>query len=98
MPTYLSFYTLTDQGAKTIKDAPGRLEAASKAAERMGGKVLGIYVCQSGEYDYVSISEMPSDEAVKVFTMALEALGNVKVKGTKAYTRAEFADLVAKLP
>ena len=24
MPTYIGLYKLTDQGAKTIKDAPGR--------------------------------------------------------------------------
>ena len=42
MPNYIILMKLTDQGAKTIKDAPGRVEAGIKAFEKMGGKMIGF--------------------------------------------------------
>ena len=97
MPNYVILMKLTDQGAKTIKDAPGRVEAGIKAFEKMGGKVLGFYVVM-GEYDYVSIGEAPSDEVATTFALALASLGNVKTTTLKAYTKEEFAVMVKKLP
>jgi uncharacterized protein with GYD domain len=38
MPNYVILMKLTDQGAKTIKDAPGRIEAGIKALERWEAK------------------------------------------------------------
>ena len=43
MPTHIGLYKLTDQGIKSAKDAPGRVEDAIKGAEAMGGKVIGVY-------------------------------------------------------
>jgi uncharacterized protein with GYD domain len=88
---------LTEQGAKNIKDAPQRVEQAIKVMEKMGGKLLGFYVI-TGEYDYVAIGEMPSDEAALTFVLGLTAQGNVKVTTCKAYTQQEFAAAVKKLP
>ncbi len=97
MPNYVILMKLTDQGAKTIKDAPGRVEAGIKAFEKMGGKVIGFYVAM-GEYDYVSIGEAPSDEVAATFALALGSLGNVKTTTLRAFTKEEFAAMVKKLP
>ena len=61
MPIYINLLKLTDQGAKAIKDAPGRIEAGIKAFEKMGGRLIGFYVV-TGEYDYIIIGEATSDE------------------------------------
>jgi len=97
MPTYIGLYKLTDQGIKAIKDAPGRVEAAIKAVEKMGGKVIGVYVVM-GEYDYVTIGEFPSDEVATTYALALGSLGNVRTTTLRAYTKEEFAAMVKKLP
>ena len=97
MPTYIGLYKLTDQGIKAIKEAPGRVEAAIKGAEKMGGKVIGVYVVM-GEYDYVIIGEFPSDEVATTFALALGSLGNVRTTTLRAYTKEEFAAMVKKLP
>jgi uncharacterized protein with GYD domain len=97
MPTYIGLYKFTDQGIKAIKDAPGRVEAAIKGAEKMGGKVIGVYVVM-GEYDYVIIGEFPSDEVATTFALALGSLGNVRTTTLRAYTKEEFAAMVKKLP
>ena len=88
---------LTEQGAKDIKAAPQRIEQALQAVEKMGGKVLGFYAI-TGEYDYIAIGEMPSDEVGMTFVLGLTALGNVKVTTCRAYTKEEFAAIVGNLP
>jgi uncharacterized protein with GYD domain len=97
MPTYIGLYKLTDQGIKTIKDAPGRVEDAIKGAEALGGKVIGVYSVM-GEYDYVTIGEFPSDESQMTFAMALGSKGTVRTTTLKAFTKEEFAEIVKKLP
>ena len=97
MPSYIVLIKLTDQGIKDIKNAPQRIEAATKALEAMGGKMTGLYVTM-GEYDYVAIGEGPSDEVAMTFLLGLGAAGNVKTTTLKAFTMEEFAGLVKKLP
>ncbi len=97
MPNYVILMKLTDQGAKAIKDAPGRVEAGIKAFEKMGGKVIGFYVVM-GDYDYISVGEAPSDEVATTFALALSSLGNVKTTTLRAYTKEQFAAMVKKLP
>ena len=97
MPNYVILMKLTDQGAKTIKDAPGRVEAGIKAFEKMGGKVIGFYAVM-GEYDYVTVGEAPSYEVATTFALGLGSLGNVKTTTLRAYTKEEFAAMVKKLP
>jgi len=38
MSTHIVLFKMTDQGAKDIKNAPQRIEAASKATEATGGQ------------------------------------------------------------
>src|SRR5512147_524570 len=97
MPNYIILMRLTEQGVKTIKDAPGRVEAGIKAFEKMGGKVIGFYAVM-GEYDYVSVGEAPSDEVAATFALALGSLGNVKTTTLRAFTKEEFAAMIKKLP
>ena len=97
MQTYVSLMNLTDQGVKAIKDAPGRLAEQTKLIEAAGGKMVGFYLTMGG-YDYVAITEWPSDEAGMTFLLALGSAGNVKTTTLKAFTQEEFAALVANLP
>jgi len=97
MATFITLYKLTDQGAKAIKDAPARVEAAMKGLEAMGGKVIGFYVTM-GEYDYIGIGEAPNDEAAAAFALALGAQGNVHTTTLKAFTREQFASFVKMIP
>jgi uncharacterized protein with GYD domain len=97
MPNYVILMKLTDQGAKTIKEAPGRVDAGIKAFEKMGGKVNGFYAVM-GEYDYVAFGEAPSDEVATTFALGLGLLGNVRTTSLRAYTKEEFAAMLKKLP
>jgi uncharacterized protein with GYD domain len=97
MPTCVVLMKLTEQGVKDIKNAPKRVEENIKAFEALGGKMLGFYTVM-GEYDYVAIAEVPSDEVGMTFLLGLGAQGNVKTTTLKAFTREEFAEMVKKLP
>jgi uncharacterized protein with GYD domain len=97
MSSYVILMKLTDQGAKTIKDAPARIEAGIKGCEAMGGKVNDFYAVM-GKYDYVAIAEAPNDEVATTFSLALSSLGNVKTTTLRAFTREELAAMVKKLP
>jgi uncharacterized protein with GYD domain len=97
MPTYVTLMKLTDQGAKTIKEAPTRLQAGINAWESMGGKVLGVYASMD-EYDYITIGEAPNDEIMLTFRMAISALGTVRMETMRVFPLAEFAAIVQKLP
>jgi len=97
MPTYILLMNLTEQGIKDIKEAPARIEAATKGLEAAGGKMLGFYTVM-WQYDYVAITECPSDEVALIQLMGLGALGNVRTTTLKAFTQEEFAKIVKKLP
>jgi len=97
MPTYVTLYKWTEQGVKDVKGAPARIEAAIKAAEGMGAKVLGIYIVL-GEYDLVAVSEAATDEVAATVNLALSSLGNVRTTTLRAFTPQEFAKMVKKLP
>ena len=97
MATYVILMNLTEQGVKSIKEAPARVEEAAKALEAAGGKLLGFYLVM-GQYDYVAIAEGPSDEVAMLQLLGLGAGGNVRTTTLKAFTREEFEGIVAKLP
>ena len=97
MTRYLTLMKFTDQGIRTIKEAPKGIEQAIKAFEAMGGKVLGTYMLM-GEYDMAVISEAPNDEIGLGFLLSVGARGNVRTKALKAFTLEEFAQILKKMP
>jgi uncharacterized protein with GYD domain len=97
MPTYISLMKFTDQGIKDVKEAPKRAEQLVKGLEALGGKLVALYITM-GEYDYIGIAEAPSDEVALTFLMSMGAAGNVKTTTLKAFSIAEFAKIVEKLP
>lgn len=95
MPTYIALMNWTDQGVRAIKDTAKRAENAKALARKMGGK-LDIHYTM-GEYDAVSIIEMPSDEAYNRFALASAALGNIRTKTLKAWTPDELQKIVDQI-
>lgn len=97
MGTYIGLINYTDQGIRNIKDSPQRAEAARKAIRDMGGDMKGLYLTMGG-YDLIAILEAPSDEVIAKFVITLSAQGNVRTTTLKAFTEAEFGEIVAALP
>lgn len=95
MPLYIALMNWTEQGIKSVKEATKRAENAKALARKLGGK-LDIYYTM-GEYDAVSVAEMPSDEAYNRFALASAALGNIRTKTLKAWTPEEFRKVVDQI-
>lgn len=96
MPTYIGLMKITHQGSKDIMNAPARIEEASKLYQKMGGKVIGVYLVM-GEYDYITIGECPSDEIQAAFALALSSQGNVTTTTLKAFTAKEIPAILKML-
>ena len=97
MPTYIGLMKLTDQGSKDIMNATARIEEGIKLYQKMGGKVIGVYMVM-GEYDYITIGEAPSDEVQTAAALAICSQGNVKTTTLKAYPAKDIPAILAKLP
>lgn len=96
MSISVTLYKFTDQGVRNIKDSPQRLDAAIKAAEAKGVKLLGAYYT-FGEYDLVVIAEAEDEQVGLAHTLATVSMGNVRSTTLHAYTPAEFAEIIRKM-
>ncbi len=96
MAHYVVLGKWTEQGMKTVKDSPKRVEAVQKAIEAAGGKV-NQFVFTMGPYDFVMIGEMPGDEVANELILRTVSQGNAHTLTLKGWTVAEFSKLVQKL-
>jgi uncharacterized protein with GYD domain len=97
MAIFICFLNWTDQGARSAKDSGKRYQAAKNACEKLGGKLLATYVT-TGQYDVVSIADMPNGEAMTKLTVAIAASGNARTTTVRGFTPEEFAKLAADAP
>lgn len=96
MATYISLIRYTDQGIRTIKESPNRLDAAKKAFQAAGGELKQFYLAM-GKYDIVIISEAPDDETVARISLSLGSMGNVRTQTMRIFPEAEFRKIVGSL-
>ena len=97
MAKYATLYKFTEQGIKAVRESPGRVKAATAAAESVGMKILGIYYTQ-GPYDMVVISEAEDEKTATAFTLATAAQGNVTSTTMRAWDPSEFEEIVGMIP
>ena len=97
MPTFALSISFTDQGIRTIKDAPKRTQAARELAKKLGVDIKQIYLT-SGESDLLVIVDAPSGDNVAKFALALGSFGNARTRTARAWPEAEFMKLVSELP
>lgn len=89
--------SFTDQGIRTIKDAPKRTQAARELAKKLGVEIKHIYLT-SGENDLVSIVETSSGDNIAKMALALGSAGNVRTRISRAWTEEEYFKMVSELP
>jgi len=96
MATYLMLLNWTDQGIRTVKDSPKRLDAARKLAKDMGGELKTFYMTQ-GSFDAAVIVEMPNEEKIAGFVLKIGSMGNVRTTTLKAYSEDEYRRIIGSL-
>ncbi len=77
MPYYLQLVVLTDQGRKNFEENPEWIKDVNKDMEVMGAKILTQYALL-GQYDFVNVIELPSDEAAAKMSIKLSATGTIQ--------------------
>jgi len=92
MNTYIMLSTLTDDGAKTIKENPDRIKEVNLEIEALGVKVLLQYATL-GQYDFVNIVQAPDNETVALVSAELSSRGGVRVQ---TLTAIPIDDFIAK--
>jgi uncharacterized protein with GYD domain len=97
MPTFMVSMNFTDQGIRTIKDAPKRTKAARDLAKKLGIEIKHIYLT-AGDADLVAFVEAPMGDNIAKFALALGSAGNVHTRTGRAWTEAEFMKIVSELP
>ena len=89
MATYVLLSTLTDEGAKTIKERPERIKQVNKEVEALGVKVTAQYAVL-GPYDFVSIVEAPDNQTIARVSAELASRGSIKILTLAAVPIDEF--------
>lgn len=77
MATYIMLSTLTDEGRKTIKDRPARIQEVNREIESAGARVVQQWAVL-GAYDFVNIVEAPDNETIMRVSMMLGSRGTVQ--------------------
>jgi len=77
--------SLTDEGRKATDEDPESLREINKEMEYMGVKILAQYALL-GQYDFVSILEAPSNEAVARLATRLSGKGTMQTLTMAAMT------------
>ena len=83
MALYISLVNWTDQGIRSVKDSPARLEGARQLARKYGCEMTHFFMT-IGAYDMVVLVEGPNDESVAKFSLALGATGSIRTSTLKA--------------
>jgi uncharacterized protein with GYD domain len=91
MATYILLSTLTDEGRKTIKGRPERIQEVNREIEAMGARVIDQYAVL-GNYDFVSIVEAVDNETIARISVELGARGTVQITTLPAIPVAGFVD------
>ena len=96
MATYLMLLNWTDQGIRTVKESPKRLDAGKKLAKDLGGEIKTVYMTH-GSFDLALVVEMPNDEKLASFVLKVESFGNVRTTTLKAYSEDEYRKIIGGL-
>jgi len=97
MLTYITLIKFTEEGVKTIKESPSRLDRAREAVKAAGGEIKAFYLT-IGQYDAVTINKAPSEEAYAATLLAIASAGAVRTETLRAFTEEEYRKIIAAVP
>ncbi len=97
MPTFIGMLSWTDQGVRTVKDTPKRIQAAKERGKKLGVDIKQIFLT-TGEFDLLVIAEAKDGDAMAKLAMAAGAEWNVRTRTVRAWTESEIAKLISELP
>jgi uncharacterized protein with GYD domain len=89
MATFVLLSSLTDEGAKTIKQNPGRIKEVNKELDKMGVRVVNQWAVL-GSYDFVNVVEAPDNTTIARVSAELASRGTIRITTLAAIPIDEF--------
>ena len=93
MATFVGLMKFTEQGAKTVKELPKRVEENKKRLKEIGIEVKSWHLTL-GRYDVVVVFDAPSDEAATKAAIAISSQGNAHTETLRAFSLEELGKIV----
>jgi len=98
MATFILLSTLTDEGARTIKDHPERIREVDRELEQMGARVVKQWAVL-GPYDFVNVVEAADNVVIARVSAELASRGTVRIMTLPAIPIDDFiARLTVSFP
>ncbi|MGA7859640.1 MAG: GYD domain-containing protein [Terracidiphilus sp.] len=97
MPSYLVQASYTIEALQAMMKKPqDRTEVVSNAIEKLGGKLVGLWL-SFGDQDVVAIMEMPNNISAAAMSLAIAAGGALKsTKTTPLFTVSQGISAMKK--
>ena len=82
--------------AAMVNNPQDRSVPVRELMQKLGGRMIGFYFCY-GEYDVVTLGELPDDSAATAVALAAMSPGHLKAyKTTKLFTVEETMEAMRK--
>jgi uncharacterized protein with GYD domain len=98
MQTYIILMKMTEEGLKVGKKTPQWIRKVIDGFDKLGGGNLKGFYKVMGDYDFVSLIEVPDDKTALAYVMSLSSTGYVKTTTLKAYTLEGLSEAIGRLP
>jgi uncharacterized protein with GYD domain len=89
MALYIMLTRLTDHGAKTLKENPGRMLEVDDEVKAMGLTVREQFAVL-GRYDFVNIVEASDDRTMAKVAVELASRGSIRIETMRALPLDDF--------
>ncbi len=89
MPNYVLLVNLTDEGRKTVRDNPNRINEVNAEMKAMGVTVKDQYAL-FGPYDFISILEAPDDAVLAKALIQFSSRGTASTMTLPATPTGEW--------
>ena len=96
MATYISLVRWTEQGIKSLKESPSRLDAVREAFKQAVGHLRDFYLV-TGQYDIICIFEAPDDETIARMMLSIGSKGSVRSETIRAFNEDEYRRIIGSL-
>ncbi len=96
MPVYVTLWKYTRDGLMDIKNTASRFEAVKKIIANYGGKLIAIYGL-IGEFDVMTIMELPDKSAFATVIMKICSSGRISAESMMAIPIQEFLNITKEI-
>ncbi len=97
MPLYMIQASYTPEAIATMtKNPQDRSTPVRELIQKFDGRMIGFYFCY-GEFDVVTLSELPDDTAATAVALAAQSPGHLRAfKTTKLFTVEETMEAMRR--